>query len=88
MLRTQMDRLKDAEMTLEYADVMKELGEAALANMFLSQAKTRIAAAMDCDHCTTTVFENCYASNSKTSTYACADTPEGGFNNTTNPPER
>ena len=37
-------------------------------------------------HCTTAVFENCYASNSNTSTYACADTPNGGFNNTTNPP--
>ena len=39
-------------------------------------------------HCTTTVFENCYASSSNTSTYACADTPNGGFNNTTNPPEQ
>lgn len=50
LLRTQMDHLKDAEMMLDYADDMKELGETALANMFLSQAKTRIAAAMDCDH--------------------------------------
>ena len=37
-------------------------------------------------HCTTAVFENCYASSSSTSTYACADTANGGFNNTTNPP--
>lgn len=35
--------------------------------------------------CTTAVFYTCYASNSKTSTYACADTANGGFNNTTNP---
>lgn len=34
---------------------------------------------------TTKVFNACYASNSKTSTYACADTASGGFNNTTNP---
>lgn len=34
---------------------------------------------------TTKVFNACYASNSKTSTYACADTANGGFNNTTNP---
>ena len=38
-------------------------------------------------HCTTAVFEDCYASNTKTSTYACADTADGGFNNTTNPAE-
>ena len=37
------------------------------------------------DHCTTGVFEDCYASSSKTSTYACADTANGGFNNPTNP---
>ena len=37
------------------------------------------------EHCTTAVFEDCYASSSKTSTYACADTPNGGFNNPTNP---
>ena len=36
-------------------------------------------------HCTTGVFQDCYASSSKTSTYACADTANGGFNNTTNP---
>lgn len=35
--------------------------------------------------CTTSVFNTCYASNAKTSTYACADTANGGFNNTTNP---
>ena len=35
--------------------------------------------------CTTKVFDNCYASNAKTTTYACADTANGGFNNTTNP---
>lgn len=35
--------------------------------------------------CTTKVFNACYASNSKTSTYACADTANGGFNTTTNP---
>lgn len=34
---------------------------------------------------TTKVFSVCYASNSKTSTYACADGANGGFNNTTNP---
>ena len=34
---------------------------------------------------TTKVFNACYASNSKTSTYACEDTANGGFNNTTNP---
>lgn len=34
---------------------------------------------------TTKVFNACYASNKKTSTYACADTANGGFNNTTNP---
>lgn len=50
ILRTQMDHLKDAEMMLDYADDMKEIGETALANMFLGQAKTRIAAAADCDH--------------------------------------
>lgn len=50
LLRTQMDHLKDAEMLLDYADDMRELGETALANMFLGQAKTRIAAAADCDH--------------------------------------
>ena len=37
-------------------------------------------------HCTTNVFQDSYASSSKTSTYACADTANGGFNNTTNPP--
>ena len=36
-------------------------------------------------HCTTNVFKDCYASNSETSTYACADTANGGFNNVTNP---
>lgn len=36
-------------------------------------------------NCTTKVFNACYASNNKTSTYACADTANGGFNNTTNP---
>lgn len=30
------------------------------------------------------VFQNCYASQSETETYACADTPEGGFNYTLN----
>ena len=35
--------------------------------------------------CRTSVFEECYASNAVTSTYACADTANGGFNNTTNP---
>ena len=35
--------------------------------------------------CTTAAFERCCASNSDTSTYACADTANGGFNNTTNP---
>ena len=39
-------------------------------------------------HCTTNVFKDCYASSSKTSSYACADTANGGFNNTTNPPEQ
>ena len=37
-------------------------------------------------HCFTNVFDDSYASSTKNSTYACADTPEGGFNNTTNPP--
>ena len=37
-------------------------------------------------HCSTAVFQECYASSSETSTYACADTANGGFNNTTNPP--
>lgn len=50
ILYTQMDHLKDAERMLDFADDMKELGESNLANMFLSQAKTRISAAMDCDH--------------------------------------
>ena len=36
-------------------------------------------------NCATGVFNGCYASLSKTSDYACADTPNGGFNNTTNP---
>lgn len=31
------------------------------------------------------VFTNCYASNADTADYACADTPAGGFNDTTNP---
>ena len=35
--------------------------------------------------CSTNVFNTCYASNSKTSTYACADTANGGFNVSTNP---
>lgn len=34
----------------------------------------------------TGVFKDCYASQSKTTDYACADTPAGGFNDTTNPP--
>ena len=33
----------------------------------------------------TGVFKDCYASQSKTADYACADTPAGGFNDTTNP---
>ena len=37
--------------------------------------------------CTSAVFNSCYASNAKNSTYACADTANGGFNNTTNPSE-
>lgn len=36
-------------------------------------------------NCTTRVFDTSYASNSKTNTYVCADTAEGGFNDTTNP---
>lgn len=36
-------------------------------------------------HCTTAAFNNCYASSTETSTYACADTANGGFNNVTNP---
>ena len=36
-------------------------------------------------HCTTAAFDGCYASNTETSTYACADTANGGFNDTTNP---
>ena len=39
-------------------------------------------------HCTVAVFNESYASNTETSNYTCADTPEGGFNNTTNPPEQ
>ncbi len=39
-------------------------------------------------HCSADVFYKCYASSSGTSTYACADTANGGFNNTTNPPEQ
>jgi hypothetical protein len=35
--------------------------------------------------CTSDVFEKCYASNANTAEYACADTPAGGFNDTTNP---
>ena len=35
--------------------------------------------------CTTSVFSKCYASNVLTSEYTCADTPAGGFNDTTNP---
>lgn len=35
--------------------------------------------------CATSVFENCYASQSENSTYAVADTANGGFNDTTNP---
>lgn len=35
--------------------------------------------------CIEGVFSNCYASNSITADYACADTPAGGFNDTTNP---
>ena len=36
-------------------------------------------------NCTSEVFLDSYASQSMNNTYACADTPEGGFNNTTNP---
>lgn len=36
-------------------------------------------------HCSTEVFNDCYASLSRTDTYACADTPAGGFNNIDNP---
>lgn len=36
-------------------------------------------------HCSEVVFYNCYASHSKTVTYACANTAEGGFNDPTNP---
>ena len=50
LLRTQMDHLKDAEMLLDYAEDMKELGESSLCSMFISQAKARLAAAADCDH--------------------------------------
>lgn len=39
-------------------------------------------------HCTVAVFNESYASKAETSNYSCADTPEGGFNNTTNPPEQ
>jgi hypothetical protein len=35
--------------------------------------------------CTSGVFNQCYASNSSIADYACADTPAGGFNDTTNP---
>ena len=37
-------------------------------------------------HCTTNVFKHSYSSSSKAGAYACADTANGGFNNTTNPP--
>ena len=50
LLRTQLDHVKDAEMLLDYAEDMKELGETSLCSMFLSQAKTRLASAADCDH--------------------------------------
>lgn len=36
-------------------------------------------------HCKTDVFSDCYASWEDNSTYACADTADGGFNDTTNP---
>ena len=36
-------------------------------------------------NCTTKVFNECFASQSYNSTYTVANTPEGGFNNTTNP---
>ena len=36
-------------------------------------------------NCTTEVFNSCVASQSYKSTYAVADTPAGGFNDTTNP---
>lgn len=35
--------------------------------------------------CSSDVFCDCFASNSKTADYACADTSAGGFNNTANP---
>ena len=50
LLRTQLDHVKNAEMLLDYAEDMKELGETSLCSMFISQAKTRLAAAADCDH--------------------------------------
>jgi hypothetical protein len=34
---------------------------------------------------TGSIYTDSYASNSKTADYACADTPAGGFNDTTNP---
>ena len=37
-------------------------------------------------HCKSAVFSDCYSTTQTSSTYACADTPNGGFNNTTNPP--
>lgn len=40
------------------------------------------------NHCTVAVFNESYASNAETSNYACADTPEGVSNNTTNTPEQ
>lgn len=50
LLRTQLDHIKDAEMLLDYAEDMKELGESSLCSMFISQAKARLASAADCDH--------------------------------------
>lgn len=37
-------------------------------------------------HCTVAVFNESYASSTSTAECACADTANGGFNNTTNPP--
>ena len=50
LLRTQLDHVKDAEMLLDCAEDMKELGETSLCSMFISQAKARLASAADCGH--------------------------------------
>lgn len=70
-------------MDVQYAT--KGKADAALTTGIIGTVSTDLGL-LSGGHCTSNVFDNYYyASWADTSIYACADTPNGGFNDVTNP---